>query len=389
MKITRVETIPYSIPYTKPLRFASGEVTAAEHVLVRVHTDDGLTGAADAPPRPFTYGETQASIIAVISGLFGPQLEGLSPLDREAAHARMARTVGNPAAKAAIDIALWDLIGKNLGVSVTELLGGYTDRMRVAYMVGFAAPGEMADEALRIREQHGITSFKVKVGRRPVQLDITACRALREALGEDAELYIDGNRGWTAAESARALDQLADVGLLFAEELCRADDIVGRRWLVQHAAIPIYADESVSRPAEVTREILGGAATGVSIKTARTGFTHSQRIHHLCEGLGVEMVIGNQVDGQIGSLCSAAFGAAYEATSRRAGELSNFLDMRDDLLAEPLVIEDGTVCVRQAPGVGIDIDQDKLRYYRCATKRSVISPAQRAEIGGDISGSDG
>ena len=364
MKITHVETIPYSIPYTKPLRFASGEVTTAEHVLVRVHTDDGLTGAADAPPRPFTYGETQASIIAVISGLFGPQLEGLSPLDREAAHARMARTVGNPAAKAAIDIALWDLIGKNLGVSVTELLGGYTDRMRVAYMVGFAAPGEMADEALRIREQHGITSFKVKVGRRPVQLDITACRALREALGEDAELYIDGNRGWTAAESARALDQLADVGLLFAEELCRADDIIGRRWLVQHATIPIYADESVSRPAEDLPGHLGGAATGVSIKTARTGFTHSQRIHHLCEGLGVEMVIGNQVDGQIGSLCSAAFGAAYEATARQAGELSNFLDMDDDLLAEPLVIQDGTVCVRQAPGLGIDIDQDKLRHYR-------------------------
>jgi L-Ala-D/L-Glu epimerase len=364
LKITHVETIPYSIPYKKPLRFASGEVTAAEHVLVRVHTDNGLTGTADAPPRPFTYGETQASIAAVIGDLFGPQLEGLSPLDREAAHARMARTVGNPAAKAAIDIALWDLICQNLGVSVTELLGGYTDRMRVAHMVGFAAPGAMADEALRIREQHGITTFKVKVGRRPVQLDITACRALREALGEDAELYIDGNRGWTAAESAHALQKLADIGLLFAEELCPADDIVGRRWLVQHSNIPIYADESVSRAAEVTREILGGAATGVSIKTARTGFTHSQRIHHLCEGLGIEMVIGNQADGQIGSLCSATFGAAYEATARRAGELSNFLDMRDDLLAEPLVIEDGTLRVRQAAGLGIDIDEDKLRHYR-------------------------
>ena len=227
MKITRVETIPYSIPYVKPLRFASGEVTAAEHVLVRVHTDDGLVGTADAPPRPFTYGETQSSIVAVIKDLLGPQLEGLSPLDREAAHARMARTVGNPAAKAAIDIALWDLIGQSLAVSVTELLGGYTDRMRAAHMVGFASAGEMVDDALRVREQHGITTFKVKVGRRPVRLDVTACRALREALGEDAELYIDGNRGWTAAESARALHQLEDVGLLFAEEPCPADDIAG------------------------------------------------------------------------------------------------------------------------------------------------------------------
>jgi L-alanine-DL-glutamate epimerase-like enolase superfamily enzyme len=357
MKITRVETIPYSIPYVKPLRFASGEVTAAEHVLVRVHTDDGLVGTADAPPRPFTYGETQSSIMSVIADFLGPQLDGLSPLDRETAHARMARTVGNPAARAAIDIALWDLIGQSLAVSVTELLGGYTDRMRAAHMVGFASPGEMVDDALRMREQHGITTFKVKVGRRPV-------RALREALGEDTELYIDGNRGWTAAESARALQQLQDVGLLFAEEPCPADDIAGRRWLVQHSNIPIYADESVSRAADVTREILGGSATGVTIKTARTGFTHSQRIHHRCEGLGVEVVIGNQIDGQIGSVCNAAFGAAYEATSRHAGELSNFLDMRDDLLTEPLVIKDGTLPVRQGAGLGIDIDEDKLRHYR-------------------------
>ena len=101
-----------------------------------------------------------------------------------------------------------------------------------------------------------------------------------------------------------------------------------------------------------------------TIKTARTGFTHSQAIHHLCEGLGVEVVIGNQIDSQIGSACNAAFGAAYEATSRRAGELSNFLDMADDLLTEPLVIKDGTVLVRQGAGLGIDIDEDKLRHYR-------------------------
>jgi len=364
MKITRVEAIPFAIPYVKPVKFASGEVHVAEHVLVRVHTDDGVTGVAEAPPRPYTYGETQAGIIAVIEQLFAPQVVGLTLTEREVVGARLARTVGNPAAKAAIDMAMWDALGRTLGLPVCELLGGYTDRMRAAHMVGFASAGEMVDDALRMREQHGITTFKVKVGRRPVRLDITACRALREALGDDTELYIDGNRGWTAAESARALHQLEDVGLLFAEEPCPADDIAGRRWLVQHSNIPIYADESVSRAADVTREILGGSATGVSIKTARTGFTHSQRIHHLCEGLGVEVVIGNQIDGQIGSVCNAAFGAAYEATSRRAGELSNFLDMHDDLLTEPLIIEAGTVLVRQGAGLGIDIDEDKLRHYR-------------------------
>ncbi len=364
MKITKVEAIPFAIPYRKPLRFASGEVAVAEHVLVRVHTDDGLTGEAEAPPRPFTYGETQESIISVIGTLFGPAVTGLSPLERETIHARLNRTVGNPTAKSAIDIAIWDVIGQALGVPVTDLLGGYADRMRVAHMVGFGEPAEMVAEAEHMRDAHGITTFKVKVGRRPADLDVAVCRSLRAALGSGAELYIDGNRGWTPAEAVRALRAMEDLDLLFAEELCPADDVLGRRWLVTQSRIPVFADESATRPGEVTRELLGGAAHGVSIKTARTGFTYSYRVLSLCEGLGADVVIGNQVDGQIGSLCGAAFGAAFERTSRRAGELSNFLDMTDDLLAEPLEIEDGTLRVRQLPGLGIEIDTGKLAHYR-------------------------
>lgn len=364
MKIDRIEAIPFAIPYRKPLRFASGEVTVAEHVLVRVHTDAGLTGTAEAPPRPYTYGETQASIIAVIDGIFAPQIVGMAPLEREAIHARMNRTVANPTAKAAVDMAIWDIIGQSLGVTVTELLGGHGRSMRVAHMLGLATVPEMVAEAEAIRDTHGITTFKVKVGRRPIDTDIAACRTLRAALGPDVGLGIDGNRGWSATESARALRAMDDLDLQFAEELCPADDVLGRRWLVGQSSIPIFADESVTTPGEVTRELLGGSAHGVSIKTARTGFTVSQRVLGLCEGLGVDVVMGNQIDGQIGSLCSAAFGAAYERTSRRAGELSNFLDMADDLLAEPLKIADGTVWVRDSPGLGIDIDEDKLARYR-------------------------
>jgi L-alanine-DL-glutamate epimerase-like enolase superfamily enzyme len=222
----------------------------------------------------------------------------------------------------------------------------------------------MVEEAMRVREQYGIATFKVKVGRRPVEVDIAACRALRDSLGTDVELYIDGNRGWTPAEASRALAQMTDLNLTLAEELCPADDVLGRRWLVTRSSIPFYADESVTRPSEITRELLAGAATGISIKTARTGFTGSQRILGLCEGLGVEVIMGNQIDGQIGSLCSAAFGAAYELTSRHAGELSNFLDMTDDLLAEPLHIESGELRVREAPGLGLELDLDKLARYR-------------------------
>ncbi|MER7049140.1 mandelate racemase/muconate lactonizing enzyme family protein [Streptomyces jumonjinensis] len=364
MKITGIDTIPFAIPYRKPLRFASGEVHTAEHVLVRVHTDEGLTGTAEAPPRPYTYGETQESIVAVIDKIFAPQLLGRSALEREAVHGLLDRTVGNPTAKAALDMALWDILGQAAGLPVSGLLGGYTDRMRVCHMVGFAPAARMVAEAERVRDTHGITTFKVKVGRRPYTDDVAACRALREALGPEAELYIDGNRGWSAAESARALREMEDLGLTFAEELCPADDVLGRRRLVSQSTIPFIADESATRAAEVTRELLGGSATAISVKTARTGFTASQRVLHLCEGLGVEVVMGNQIDGQIGTLCSVAFGAAHRSAARRAGELSNFLDMADDLLAEPLIIEDGALRVREGAGLGIAVDPEKLARYR-------------------------
>lgn len=364
MKIVAVEAIPFAVPYRKPLRFASGEVHTADHVLVRVHAEDGIVGVAEAPPRPYTYGETQAGIRAVVDTVFAPELVGLSVFEREKIHAVLDRTVGNPAAKAAVDMAVWDVIGRRLDVPVTELLGGWTDRMRVAHMVGFAPDDVMVAEALRMRDEHGVTTFKVKVGRRPVALDTGACRALREALGPDAELYVDGNRGWTASESARAMREMADLGLLFAEELCPADDVLGRRWLVSQLDVPFIADESVPTPADVTREVLAGSATAISIKIARTGFTGSQRVHHLAEGLGLEVVMGNQIDGQIGSLCTVAFGAAFPLTSRRAAELSNFLDVSDDLLTEPLDIRGGELTVRPGAGHGAEIDPDKLARYR-------------------------
>ncbi|HKP42216.1 mandelate racemase/muconate lactonizing enzyme family protein [Mycobacterium sp.] len=364
MKITAIEAIPFAIPYVKPLKFASGEVHTADHVLVRVHTDEGVVGAAEAPPRPFTYGETQAGIIAVIEQIFAPQVVGLTLLEREVAGARLARTVGNPAAKAAIDMAMWDALGRTVGLPVGDLLGGYTDRMRVSHMLGFDEPAKMVAEAERMRDVYGINTFKIKVGRRPVSLDTAVVRALRERFGDTVELYVDGNRGWTASESLRAMQEMADLGLLFAEELCPADDVLGRRWLVEHLDVPFIADESVPTPADVTREVLGKSATAISIKVARTGFTGSQRVHHLAEGLGLEVVMGNQIDGQLGTVCSVAFGAAYPLTSRRAGELSNFLDMSDDLLTEPLQIRDGVLHVQPGAGIGVDIDPDKLARYR-------------------------
>ncbi|MGO1851773.1 MAG: enolase C-terminal domain-like protein [Microbacteriaceae bacterium] len=364
MKIASIETIPYEIPYTHPLAFASGSVSTADHVLVRVTTTDGVVGSADAPPRPYTYGETQSSIMETIGSLFSPALVGTSIFDREKIHAVMRRTIHNQVAKGALDIAIWDAIGKTVGQPVHRLLGGYTDSMRVSHMLGFRPAAELVDDAHRMGEDYGITTFKIKVGRRPLSLDIETIRALRGALGDEVELYLDANRGWTANEAAEVLRNTTDCDLTMLEEPCDAKEAMSRRRLVDRSPIPVVADESAPTAGDASRELLNGGCSAICIKTARSGFTEATEILGLCTGLGVDVTMGNQIDTQIGSLATVAFGAAHEATSRRAGELSNFLDMSDDLILDPIAIRDGRISVRETAGVGADIDEEKLAAYR-------------------------
>ena len=187
---------------------------------------------------------------------------------------------------------------------------------------------------------------------------------LREGLGENVEIYLDANRGWTANEAMEVLRQTEDLGLTMLEEPCDAKETLSRKRLVERSPIPIVADESVPTAGDVSRELLSGGANAICIKTARSGFTEATEILGLCTGLGVDVTMGNQIDTQIGSLATVTFGAAHQATTRKAGELSNFLDMTDDLLADPLVIKDGRIFVRNVPGVGAGIDETKLAHYR-------------------------
>lgn len=364
MKIVAVEAIAYSIPYRSPLHFASGAVHQADHVLVKITTDDGVVGWADAPPRPYTYGETQRSIVAVVEDVFAPELIGLSVFDREKAQAIMARTIHNECAKGAVDIAMWDCIGKILQRPVSQLLGGFTDRLRVSHMLGFKPAQELLDLALGFRERYGITSFKLKTGRQPIELDIEAARVLRDGLGSDVEIYMDANRGWSANQAAEVLRRTADLGMTFLEEPDDAREVLGRRRLVTHSPIPIAADESAPNLGEAAREILTGGANFLAVKTARTGFTESAKIVGFAEAAGIEVYVGNQIDTQVGTVASVVFGAAFAHTARRAAELSNFLDMTDDLLAEPLQIHDGAIEVPRVPGAGTGIDPEKLAKYR-------------------------
>ena len=147
MKITHVEAIPFRIPMARIEIFATGAIRSLDHVLLRVHTDQGLIGQAEAPPRPMIYGESIASILAAVREWLGPAIIGLHPADLEQVFARLDTVEHNPAAKAAVDIALHDIIGQIAGLPLYRLFGGWSNEVELTYILGLGAPKQVAEQA--------------------------------------------------------------------------------------------------------------------------------------------------------------------------------------------------------------------------------------------------
>lgn len=193
MKIERVLATPVSLPLAKPVKWATGNMTCQAHVLVRVQTDEGIEGIAEAIPREHIYGETQPGMVFVINTMLAPLIEGLDCFDLEKIHEKMAYIKQNLAAKGGIDVAIWDAIGKKLGMPLYKLFGGYRDSIEPSRILWMGAMDEMLEQAKELNER-GYKAFKVKGGLNPDE-DIARVEALREVVTPDTKLYIDGKIG--------------------------------------------------------------------------------------------------------------------------------------------------------------------------------------------------
>lgn len=362
MKITSVTTIPFSLPLRRAIGFAHGSMATTEHVLVEITTDEGLTGRAEAPSRPYLYGESQLSMAEAVRLWFAPQLVGLDPLRTDTIRGVLDRVAHNNTIKGAIDIALHDLIGQALGQPCFMLLGGHADRVRVTYVCGYSTPQEMADECAQVHAKHGVASFKVKVGVDP-RKDAAALAAIRGCLPE-ALIYVDGNEAFSEKGALHMLAMAAEHGVAWAEEPCQAADTVARRRVAEHGAIPILGDDSCRTLAEVAREAVNAAIHLVSIKVARTGYRLSRDILGLAAAHGIRPLVGSQGDSGIGVLAGAHFCAAHRATSALPAELAFHLNLGADLLVQPPPIVNGELVLDRRPGLGLVIDPDQLARYR-------------------------
>jgi len=207
----------------------------------------------------------------------------------------------------------------------------------------------------------GIRCFKIKTGKDPKR-DITAFKAVRRALGDDACLSIDVNQGYSVTDAIRVLHTLYDYDIAWAEEPVKAWDMEGKLKVARSVHVPLLLDESVFTPQDALREIKNGAAGLISIKTARSAFFRSRVISSICEAANVPCVLGSARESTVGSIVSAYFAASCR--NIMATEIGDHVIFEASLLTEWPRIEDGYMILPSGPGLGIEIDEEQLERYR-------------------------
>jgi L-alanine-DL-glutamate epimerase-like enolase superfamily enzyme len=363
MKITKIEAIPFRIPMARVEHFATGSIVSLDHVLVRIETDEGLVGQAEAPPRSMIYGESTASVLHAVREWFAPSLIGLHPADVEKAFGVLDCVDHNSAAKAAIDIALHDIVGKIAGLPLYRLFGGWTDQVELTYILGLGTPEEVALQAQSIVAQYGIRTLKLKAGLDPAR-DTAMLEAVRTAVGPSIRLYLDVNHAYPSLVAAKAMKGWEEFDVAWVEEPCPVWDRAGRALIARSTTIPMMADESCKTIPALTAEIAYGHSRLVSVKTGGTGYTLSDRIRVVCEAHGIVPVSGSQSDSDLGAIAAAHFNAAHRSLAQGPAELTSYLDAAGGLLEEPIVIRDGRFTLPDRPGVGVTVDAGRLAKYR-------------------------
>lgn len=363
MRVKQIRTIPFRIPLKKATAWAKGKLDAAEHVLVLIDTEEGVTGIAEAPPRPTIYGESIASIKFAIDNWFSPMVVGTDPLEIEKIWDRFDSIAGNHTAKASIDIALHDILGKVFQLPCYKLNGYWTDRVRMSWCINLNPIKEMVEEGREMIEKYGIDTLKLKVGIDPKK-DVEMVKTMRQELGSKITLYVDANQGYDPYTAVRVVERIIDCNIILIEEPCPIWDKKGRKMVADRISIPVMGDESCLTPIEVMREIELDTVRVVNIKPARTGFTLSRKIINICETADVPNIHGFQGDSSIGSIASAHVCASFKnASFYYPSEASFFLLLSDDILQDPPVIKNGYLDLGNKPGLGMDIDEKKLKKF--------------------------
>ena len=366
MKITAVRTVvvwgPRRPAYGGATRTALGLAAVSEHAIVFVETDAGVTGLGEIAS---VFQRRGRLLARDVEAVLAPAVLGEDPRRIAYLVQKMDRALeGVEEAKAGIEMALWDILGKALGAPVYALLGGRVrERIPLSYSVPFGEPAAMAEFAReRVREGH--RTIKVKVGNDPGR-DVEAVERVRAAIGPAVRLRIDANMAWrTAKEAIRLIRAMERCDLELVEQPLPPRELVALAEVRRAIGVPLMADESIRTPRDAMDVIRHGAADIANVYvTEAGGLLNASRIFSLCETAGMPCMIGSMPEFGIGTAAQIHLGVAMTNLGPDS-DTCGVLYHTEDLLTRPLRIEGGFAYPPEGPGLGVEIDMAVLERWR-------------------------
>jgi L-alanine-DL-glutamate epimerase-like enolase superfamily enzyme len=382
MRITKVEAIPFRLPVRREFRWAGLHADLGSFVLVRIHTDSGLVGLGEATPLPDwggdfgrRAGETQQTVVSMVTKILAPVLTGRDPTSVEMLVADMDRVLwGHNYAKAAIDIALHDLWGKAMQQPLYAALGGAVrPAVPLAHMVGLMPDQEAVAEGTGAIAD-GLGALQVKGGENP-ERDIRVLKSLRDSVGPDVVLRLDANQGYGRAKEAISIVRKLGPGVLDMLE----QPVTGLRDMAavtKAIDLTVIADESCWDPHDALEVVQAEAADAISIYLAKAGgIARARQVAAIASAAGLPCDVNGSIESGIGNAANVHFALATPAVTLASvipvSAPAGFHPFQvggayydDDIIREPFKAEDGALLPLEAPGLGVELDEEKLERFR-------------------------
>ncbi len=367
LDIIEIRSQIIDIPTVRQHKLSSLSTTQQNYVLVRVRTSNGVEGIGEAATLggPRWSEESVESIKATVDCYLAPAILGERADRFEHVGALMDRAAKrNTAAKSAVESALFDAVGKTLGVPASTLLGGAVrDRMRVFWTLASGDVGQEIEEAEQKLAQRKHNAFKVKIGAQEPDADMRRMERLSAALDGRATLIVDANQAWDETTAVRCLDRLHAAGVTLVEQPLPAWNVAGMARVRSRGRVPLMADEAIFSEHDALAVGAAGAADAVSLKLVKHGgLLGTKRVAAVAEAAGIGLYGGCLLESSVGAAAHLQVFATLRTLDWHCEHFGPQI-LRDDLVAEPIAYDNFEVLLPPGPGLGVVLDEDKVRHY--------------------------
>lgn len=368
LEILSVETVLVDVPTIRPHKLSVATMNHQTLVLVRIATSDGIVGWGEGTTiGGLAYGEeSPESIKTNLDTYVAPLLQGQDPRGVARLMATVgSRIQGNRFAKCALETALYDNQARRLGVPLSELFGGRVrDSIPVAWTLASGDTRRDIAEAERVLEARRHNIFKLKIGLRSVKDDVAHVAAIKRALGDTASVRIDANQAWSVTQALDGMRQLADAGIDMVEQPIAAHDKPGLQRLTQANILPVMADEALHGARDAFEVASLGAADIFAVKINQSGgLRGAAQVAGIAQAANIALYGGTMLEGAVGTMASAQLFATFHSLAWGT-ELFGPLLLTEEILCKPLAYRDFALQIPTTPGLGIEIDEEKVARLR-------------------------